>query len=167
VRHTVCYHWLLEKGILFNNECFVVTGDVHLFVNLHIKCYGIYRICYFFIVLSVFSLSVFSLFIHFKCYKFWTEQSLPYSSHFYYYLQEAFKAVEDIHGLINLSKKPPKPSLMANFYQKLGLVFWKSGNHMFHACAYHRLLHLSREQKKNLSQEELHKSVFDDGICFS
>ncbi|XP_013378702.1 eukaryotic translation initiation factor 3 subunit A [Lingula anatina] len=71
--------------------------------------------------------------------------------------QEAFKAVEDIHGLISLSKKPPKPSLMANYYQKLGLVFWKAGNRLFHACALHRLFHLSREQRKNLSPEEQQK----------
>ncbi len=71
--------------------------------------------------------------------------------------QEAFKAVEDIHGLIALSKKAPKPALMANYYSKLGLVFWKSGNHMFHACTWHRLFHLSREQRKNLSSDELAK----------
>lgn len=71
--------------------------------------------------------------------------------------QEAFKAVEDIHGLIGLSKKSPKPSLMANYYQKLGLVFWKSGNTLFHACTLHRLYQLSREQRKNMSQEELQK----------
>jgi len=71
--------------------------------------------------------------------------------------QEAFKAVEDIHDLIAMSKKPPKPSLMANYYQKLGLVFWKAGNYMFHACAWHRLFHLTRDQRKNLSQEELHR----------
>ncbi|ELU00557.1 hypothetical protein CAPTEDRAFT_162196 [Capitella teleta] len=71
--------------------------------------------------------------------------------------QEAFKAVEDIHGLIALSKKPPRPSIMANYYTKQALIFWKSGNHMFHACAWHRLFHLSREQRKNLSQEELHR----------
>ena len=74
-------------------------------------------------------------------------------------MQEAFKAVEDIHGLIALSKKAPKPALMANYYHKLGLVFWKSGNHMFHACAWHRLFHLSREQRKNLGGEELAKYV--------
>nr|XP_022338776.1 eukaryotic translation initiation factor 3 subunit A-like isoform X2 [Crassostrea virginica] len=71
--------------------------------------------------------------------------------------QEAFKAVEDIHGLIQLSKKSPKPSLMANYYQKLGMVFWKSGNGLFHASTLHRLYILSREQRKNLSPDELQK----------
>ncbi|XP_038070964.1 eukaryotic translation initiation factor 3 subunit A-like [Patiria miniata] len=71
--------------------------------------------------------------------------------------QEAYKAVEDIHSLMGLSKKPPKPQMMANYYQKLGLVFWKSGNGLFHACALHRLLQLSREQRKNLTQEEIQR----------
>ncbi|KAK2180443.1 hypothetical protein NP493_443g06025 [Ridgeia piscesae] len=71
--------------------------------------------------------------------------------------QEAFKAVEDIHGLISLSKKPSKPSLMSNYYNKLGLVFWKSGSRLFHACAWHRLFHLSREQRRNLTPEELQR----------
>jgi len=44
--------------------------------------------------------------------------------------QEAYKAVEDIHSLIVLSKKQPRPSLMANYYQKLALVLGKCGNHI-------------------------------------
>ncbi|CAH1784638.1 unnamed protein product [Owenia fusiformis] len=71
--------------------------------------------------------------------------------------QEAYKAIEDVNGFILLSKKPPKPSLMANYYQKLALVFKKAGNHLFHACALARLLQLSKEQKKNLSSEEAQK----------
>lgn len=81
-------------------------------------------------------------------------------------LQEAFKAVEDIHGLITLSKKQPKPSLMANYYQKLGLVFAKSGNHLFHASTLHRLFNLSREQRKNLSTDELQRSALLLVVCF-
>ncbi|KAG8435820.1 hypothetical protein GDO86_013674 [Hymenochirus boettgeri] len=68
--------------------------------------------------------------------------------------QEAFKAVEDIHGLFALSKKPPKPQLMANYYNKVSTVFWKSGNTLFHASTLHRLYHLSREMRKNLTPEE-------------
>lgn len=71
--------------------------------------------------------------------------------------QEAFKAVEDIHGLFALSKKPPKPQLMANYYNKVSTVFWKSGNALFHASTQHRLYHLSREMRKNLTQEEMQR----------
>ncbi|XP_075906226.1 eukaryotic translation initiation factor 3 subunit A isoform X2 [Nelusetta ayraudi] len=71
--------------------------------------------------------------------------------------QEAFKAVEDIHGLFALSKKPPKPQLMANYYNKVSTVFWKSGNALFHACTLHRLYHLSREMRKNLTQDEMQR----------
>ncbi|KAF6108456.1 eukaryotic translation initiation factor 3 subunit A [Phyllostomus discolor] len=71
--------------------------------------------------------------------------------------QEAFKAVEDIHGLFSLSKKPPKPQLMANYYNKVSTVFWKSGNALFHASTLHRLYHLSREMRKNLTQDEMQR----------
>ncbi|CAM1317879.1 EIF3A (predicted), partial [Pycnogonum litorale] len=71
--------------------------------------------------------------------------------------QEAYKAIEDIHGLMALSKKSPKPQLMANYYQKLALVFWKAGNHLFHAAALFRLFSLSREMKKNLTPDDLQK----------
>uniref|UniRef100_A0A8D3AQG8 Eukaryotic translation initiation factor 3 subunit A n=1 Tax=Scophthalmus maximus TaxID=52904 RepID=A0A8D3AQG8_SCOMX len=71
--------------------------------------------------------------------------------------QEAFKAVEDIHGLFALSKKPPKPQLMANYYNKVSTVFWKSGNALFHASTLHRLYHLSREMRKNLTQDEMQR----------
>ncbi|XP_057319172.1 eukaryotic translation initiation factor 3 subunit A [Microplitis mediator] len=68
--------------------------------------------------------------------------------------QEAYKATEDIHGLMNLSKKLPVPKTMANYYQKLAMVFWKAGNYLYHAAALFKLLQLSREMKKNMSAEE-------------
>ncbi len=69
--------------------------------------------------------------------------------------QEAYKAVEDIHGLMSLSKKVFQPKMMANYYQKLALVFWKSGNFLFHAAAVFKHFQLTREMKKNISAEEL------------
>ncbi|KAL3269581.1 hypothetical protein HHI36_008645 [Cryptolaemus montrouzieri] len=36
--------------------------------------------------------------------------------------QEAYKAIEDIHNLMNMSKKMPVPKTMANYYQKLAMV---------------------------------------------
>lgn len=46
---------------------------------------------------------------------------------------------------------------MANYYNKVSTVFWKSGNALFHACTLHRLYHLSREMRKNLTQEEMQR----------
>ncbi|CAN8003091.1 unnamed protein product [Ixodes pacificus] len=71
--------------------------------------------------------------------------------------QEAYKATEDIHGLMTLSKKSPKPQLMANYYQKLALVFWKAGNRLFHASALFRYFHLAKDLKKNITSEEIQK----------
>merc|ERR1719192_3319529 len=71
--------------------------------------------------------------------------------------QEAYKAVEDIHGLMAMSKKVFQPKMMANYYQKLALVFWKSGNILFHAAAVFKHFQLTREMKKNISAEELAK----------
>lgn len=71
--------------------------------------------------------------------------------------QEAYKAIEDIHGLMNLSKKMPVPKTMANYYQKLAMVFWKAGNNLFHAAALFKLFQLSRDMKKNMSSEEQQK----------
>jgi len=68
--------------------------------------------------------------------------------------QEAYKAVEDIHGLMTMSKKVFQPKMMANYYQKLALVFWKSGNQLFHAAAIFKHFQLTREMKKNISPEE-------------
>jgi len=69
--------------------------------------------------------------------------------------QEAFRTVEDIHGLMSMSKKPPKSSIMANFYEKLTQIFWVSGNYLFHAYAWHKFYTLSKNHNKNLSAEEL------------
>ena len=54
--------------------------------------------------------------------------------------QEAYKAVEDIHNLMAISKKALQPKMMAQYYLKLALVFWKSGNQLFHAAAVRTLI---------------------------
>uniref|UniRef100_A0A1I8FUH8 Eukaryotic translation initiation factor 3 subunit A n=1 Tax=Macrostomum lignano TaxID=282301 RepID=A0A1I8FUH8_9PLAT len=68
---------------------------------------------------------------------------------------EAYKSIEDIWNLVTLSKKSPKPSIMANYYTKVALVFWKCGSHLFHAAALHKLFNLHREHKKNMASDEL------------
>lgn len=61
---------------------------------------------------------------------------------------------------MNLSKKMPVPKTMANYYQKLAMVFWKAGNYLFHAAALFKLFQLSKEMKKNITPDELQRSVF-------
>ncbi|KAK7284215.1 hypothetical protein RJT34_18957 [Clitoria ternatea] len=69
--------------------------------------------------------------------------------------QEAFRSVEDIHGLMCMVKKMPKPSLMVVYYVKLTEIFWISSSHLYHAYAWFRLFLLQKSFNKNLSQKDL------------
>lgn len=73
--------------------------------------------------------------------------------------QEAYKATDDIKkfGLMSQAKKQPKPQLMATYYQKLSLVFWKANCPLFHAAALFKYFNLSRELKKNITAEEVER----------
>jgi len=59
--------------------------------------------------------------------------------------QEAFRSVEDIHTLLNLSKRPPTNIMMANYYEKLTKIFLVGENYLFHAAAWSRYYNLLRQ----------------------
>ncbi|XP_072954039.1 eukaryotic translation initiation factor 3 subunit A [Typha angustifolia] len=69
--------------------------------------------------------------------------------------QEAFRSVEDIHGLMSMVKKNPKPSLMVIYHAKLTEIFWVSNSHLYHAYAWFKLFGLQKSYNKNLSQKDL------------
>lgn len=71
--------------------------------------------------------------------------------------QEAFRSVEDIHNLLTISKRPPKPAVMANYYEKLSKIFLVSGNYLFHAAAFNKYATLVRTQNKNATESELER----------
>ncbi|KPM10209.1 eukaryotic translation initiation factor 3 subunit A-like protein [Sarcoptes scabiei] len=74
--------------------------------------------------------------------------------------QEAYKAADDIRkfNLMNLTKKGlGKPQLIASYYQKMALVFWKANSNLFHATALFSLFHLSKELRKNITYEDIRK----------
>ncbi|SCZ90957.1 BZ3500_MvSof-1268-A1-R1_Chr1-3g02420 [Microbotryum saponariae] len=60
--------------------------------------------------------------------------------------QEAFRTAEDIHALVGMSKRAPKASMMATFFDKMVKVFGVGQNYLFHAAAYSKLyaLHAAR-----------------------
>ncbi|XP_051131367.1 eukaryotic translation initiation factor 3 subunit A [Andrographis paniculata] len=69
--------------------------------------------------------------------------------------QEAFRSIEDIHGLMCMVKKTPKAPFMVVYYSKLSEIFWMSSNHLYHAYAWLKLFSLQKSFNKNLNQKDL------------
>jgi translation initiation factor 3 subunit A len=68
--------------------------------------------------------------------------------------QEAYRTIEDIHAIMNMSKSRPRPQHMSIYYDKLMQVFWVSGNYLYHAHSLWKLYTLSVKQNRNLSVED-------------
>jgi translation initiation factor 3 subunit A len=69
--------------------------------------------------------------------------------------QEAFCSIEDIHGLMSMVKKTPKPQMMAIYYAKFMKIFWVSDSHLYHAYAWYKLYNSQKSYNKNLLAKDL------------
>eukprot|EP01116_Phalansterium_solitarium_P006298 TRINITY_DN185_c0_g1_i1.p1 TRINITY_DN185_c0_g1~~TRINITY_DN185_c0_g1_i1.p1 ORF type:complete len:1214 (+),score=437.05 TRINITY_DN185_c0_g1_i1:175-3642(+) len=67
---------------------------------------------------------------------------------------DAFRSIEDIHGLIIQTKKVPKPTVQASYFQHLAQVFWMSDNRLFHAYALNKYYQLAKSVNKNMTEDE-------------
>jgi translation initiation factor 3 subunit A len=69
--------------------------------------------------------------------------------------QEAFRSIEDIHGLMSMVKRTPKPQMMAIYYAKLTQIYWVSDSHLYHAYAWYKLYNLQKSYNKNLTAKDM------------
>lgn len=54
----------------------------------------------------------------------------------------AFRSIEDVFHLMKMSKKSPKASVLANYYQNLAKVFFVSGDQLLHTIAWKKFYEL-------------------------
>ncbi|KAJ2720668.1 eukaryotic translation initiation factor 3 subunit A [Coemansia sp. Benny D115] len=69
--------------------------------------------------------------------------------------QESYRSIEDIHHLIQQSKRPIKPQAMANYFEKLTRIMYVAKNPLFLAAAWHRYYNYIFRQTKVFSEEQL------------
>ncbi|KAJ2824494.1 eukaryotic translation initiation factor 3 subunit A [Coemansia sp. 'formosensis'] len=69
--------------------------------------------------------------------------------------QESYRSIEDIHHLIQQSKRPVKPQAMANYFEKLTRIMYVAKNPLFLAAAWHRYYNFIFRQTKVFTEAQL------------
>eukprot|EP00924_Labyrinthula_sp_SR-Ha-C_P008871 augustus_masked-scaffold_2-processed-gene-5.48-mRNA-1 protein AED:0.46 eAED:0.46 QI:0/-1/0/1/-1/1/1/0/936 len=68
---------------------------------------------------------------------------------------EGFRTIEDIHQVMNASKKKISSKVLGVYYQKLTQLFLVSDNFLFHAYAYKKYFKLNKEKNKSITEDEI------------
>lgn len=74
---------------------------------------------------------------------------------------EAFRSIEDIHGLFLLARKSAKPSLVRTYYERLARVFQQSGKYLYLSASLCRLFAIN---KMHDGDEEIMKSEANSAL---
>ena len=69
--------------------------------------------------------------------------------------QEAFRSIEDIHSLMCLVRKTPRPNMLVEYYSRLATIFRVSGAHLYHANAWYRLYNLTITYRQGLAPADV------------
>ena len=65
--------------------------------------------------------------------------------------------VEDINEVMEVLNRDPTPQRMANYFEILAQLFWKSHNYVYHAYALLRFYTISKNQNRSLQEEDLRR----------
>ncbi|AET41248.1 translation initiation factor eIF3 core subunit a Ecym_7425 [Eremothecium cymbalariae DBVPG len=72
---------------------------------------------------------------------------------------EAFRSIEDVHHLLSTSTRPPKPFILANYYQNMAKVFSVSNNYLLNSVALKKFFELFLQNPKATEEDfRLHSS---------
>ncbi|CEP63809.1 translation initiation factor eIF3 core subunit a LALA0_S09e02982g [Lachancea lanzarotensis] len=71
---------------------------------------------------------------------------------------EAFRSIEDVHHLMAISKRAPKPPVLANYYENLAKIFFVSGNYLLNAAAWEKFYKLYLSNPKATKADFQHYS---------
>ena len=66
--------------------------------------------------------------------------------------QEAFKATEDLHQLMQYRKNPP--AMQARYWNYLSKILWKGGHYFHHAYSLFLNLNINKKSNKSFTQEQ-------------
>ncbi|AEY94994.1 FABL065Wp [Eremothecium gossypii FDAG1] len=66
---------------------------------------------------------------------------------------EAFRSIEDVHHLLSMSTRDPKPSVLANYYQNMAKVFFVSSNYLLNSVALQKFYDLYQQNPKATDED--------------